>query len=193
MVEMNEVAHILKNATADSLIILDEVGRGTATFDGLSLAWAIAEHLVETPDIKAKTLFATHYHELTELEERYPEVFNLHVAVREQGDDVVFLHKILPGKADRSYGLHVAKIAGLPPHLLKRAAIILGELENSPTQRKIVKAVDANMLQPSLFDTQSTHPIFKELEELDLDNLAPRQAMDYLYDLISRVKATKII
>jgi len=193
MVEMNEVAHILKNATADSLIILDEVGRGTATFDGLSLAWAIAEYLVENPDIKAKTLFATHYHELTELEERYPEVFNLHVAVREQGDDVIFLHKILPGKADRSYGLHVAKIAGLPPHLLKRAAIILGELENSPTQRKIVKAVDANMLQPSLFDNQSTHPIFKELEELDLDNLAPRQAMDYLYDLVSRVKATKII
>ncbi|UWG99135.1 DNA mismatch repair protein MutS [Dehalobacter sp. DCM] len=193
MVEMNEVAHILDHATTNSLVILDEVGRGTATFDGLSLAWAIAEYIVETPDLKAKTLFATHYHELTELEERYPEVFNLHVAVKEQGDDVVFLHKILPGKADRSYGLHVAKIAGLPVYLLKRAAMILSELENSPTQRKIVKAVNANMLQPSLFEMQGSHPLLKEIEELDLDNLSPRQAMDYLYDLIARIRATKTI
>lgn len=193
MVEMNEVAHIIKNATHDSLIILDEVGRGTATFDGLSLAWAIAEHLIENDSLKAKTLFATHYHELTQLEERYTDVFNLHVAVKEQGEDMVFLHKILPGKADRSYGLHVAKIAGLPTPLLKRAAILLGELENSPIERKIVKAVDANLLQPSLFEVQQIHPLLKEVEELDIDNFSPRQALDYLYDLINRIHSSQII
>lgn len=193
MVEMNEVAHILRNATENSLIVLDEVGRGTATFDGLSLAWAIAEFLVDNTRLKAKTLFATHYHELTQLEERYPDVFNLHVAVKEQGDDVVFLHKILPGKADRSYGLHVAKIAGLPPVLLKRAKHILTELENTSTQRKLAKAADSGLLQPSLFEAQLEHPLLKELEELDIDNLSPRQAMDYLYDLVNRVRVEKII
>lgn len=193
MVEMNEVAHILKNATNNSLVILDEVGRGTATFDGLSLAWAIAECLVENSSIKAKTLFATHYHELTQLEERYPEIFNLHVAVKEHGEDMVFLHKILPGKADRSYGLHVAKIAGLPVPLLKRAAIILNELENSSTQRKIVKAVDSNLLQPSLFDIPHTHPLLKEIGELDINNITPRQALEYLYDLINRIHSSQTI
>lgn len=193
MVEMNEVAHILKHATNNSLIILDEVGRGTATFDGLSLAWAIAEYLLENEHLQAKTLFATHYHELTQLEERYPAVFNLHVAVKEQGEDVVFLHKILPGKADRSYGLYVAKIAGLPLPLLKRAAVILKELENSSTQRKIVKAADSNLLQPSLFEIPLTHPLLKEIEELDIDNLSPRQALEYLYDLVNRIHSSQII
>jgi len=193
MVEMNEVAHILKHATDQSLIILDEVGRGTATFDGLSLAWAIAEYLVENDRLKAKTLFATHYHELTQLEERCPEVFNLHVAVKEQGENVIFLHKILSGKADRSYGLHVAKIAGLPGSLLKRAAAILGELENSSTQRKLVKAADAKLIQQSLFEIPNTHPLLQEICELDIDNLSPRQALDYLYDLANRIQASKII
>lgn len=193
MVEMNEVAHILKNATNNSLIILDEVGRGTATFDGLSLAWAIVEYLLENENIRAKTLFATHYHELTQLEERYPTAFNLHVAVKEQGEDVVFLHKILPGKADRSYGLYVAKIAGLPSSLLKRAAVILKELENSSTQRKIVKAADSNLLQPALFEIPLAHPLLKEIEELDTDNLSPRQALEYLYDLVNRIHSSKII
>jgi len=193
MVEMNEVAHILANASRNSLIILDEVGRGTATFDGLSLAWAIAEYLVENDALQTKTLFATHYHELTQLEERYPQVYNLHVAVKEKGDDVVFLHKILPGKADRSYGIQVAKIAGLPPSLLKRAAAILAELENSSTGNKLVKAADVNLLQPSLFDIPRTHPILKEIEELDADSISPRQALDYLYDLINRVHSSQII
>ncbi|HHV65048.1 MAG TPA: DNA mismatch repair protein MutS [Peptococcaceae bacterium] len=193
MVEMNEVAYILKNATKDSLIILDEVGRGTATFDGLSLAWAIAEYILDNESLKTKTLFATHYHELTQLEERNPAVFNLHVAVKEQGEDIIFLHKILPGKADRSYGLQVAKIAGLPKPLLQRAALILGELEKSSVQRKVVKAVDSHFLQPSLFDTTQTHPLLKEIEELDLDNLTPRQALDYLYDLASRIHNSQII
>jgi len=193
MVEMNEVAHILKNSTKNSLIILDEVGRGTATFDGLSLAWSIAEYLVENETLKSKTLFATHYHELTQLEETFPGVFNLHVAVREKGDDIVFLHKILPGRADRSYGIQVARIAGLPQPLLRRAGVILRELENSSSGEKLIKAADASLLQPSLFEIPQTHPILKEIEELDTDNLTPRQALDYLYDLVNRLNATKII
>lgn len=193
MVEMNEVAHIIKNATNNSLIILDEVGRGTATFDGLSLAWAIAEHLIENDSLQSKTLFATHYHELTQLEERYPSVFNLHVAVKEQGEDVVFLHKILPGKADRSYGLHVAKIAGLPNSLLKRAAVILQELENSSPQSKLAKAADLNLLQPALFETPQLHPLLQEIEDLDIDNLSPRQALEYLYDIVNRLHASRVI
>jgi len=193
MVEMNEVAYILKHATSKSLIILDEVGRGTATFDGLSLAWSIAEYLIQNNSLKTKTLFATHYHELTQLEERFPQVFNLHVAVKEKGDDIVFLYKILPGKADRSYGIQVAKIAGLPAPLLKRAAAILRELESSPTSGKLVKAVDANALQPSLFELPQVHPILKELEELDVDNLTPRQALEYLYDIVNRIRSSKIM
>jgi len=193
MVEMNEVAHILKNASPNSLVILDEIGRGTATFDGLSLAWAIAEYLVENSSLQAKTLFATHYHELTRLEERYGQIFNLHVAVKEKGDDVVFLYKILPGKADRSYGIQVAKIAGLPQTLLLRAAAILRELENSSPQGNLLKAVDASLLQPSLFEIPQTHPLLQEIEELDVDSLTPRQALEYLYDLTNRIQSSKII
>jgi len=193
MVEMNEVAHILKYATKDSLIILDEVGRGTATFDGLSLAWAITEYLIENESLKTKTLFATHYHELTQLEERYSEVFNLHIAVKEQGDDVVFLHKILPGRADRSYGLHVAKIAGLPLPLLKRAAMILDELENTSASPKKMKAVDPHLTQQSLFEIPKKHPLLQEIGELDIDRLSPRQALDYLYDLADRIHTAQIL
>ncbi|KUO62726.1 MAG: DNA mismatch repair protein MutS [Gracilibacter sp. BRH_c7a] len=192
MVEMTEVAHILNNATDNSLIILDEVGRGTATFDGLSLAWAITEFLVENPSLKAKTLFATHYHELTELEEMYPEVFNLHVAVREQEENIVFLHKILPGKVDKSYGLYVAKIAGLPLPILKRAAIILAELENSSTQRNL-QEINSELLQPSLFPVPKNHPLLEEISKLDVDSLTPRQALEYLYDLTYRVHSSQVI
>jgi len=192
MVEMTEVAHILNNATDNSLIILDEVGRGTATFDGLSLAWAITEFLVENPSLKAKTLFATHYHELTELEEMYPEVFNLHVAVREQEENIVFLHKILPGKVDKSYGLYVAKIAGLPLPILKRAAIILAELENSSTQRNL-QEINSELLQPSLFPVPKNHPLLEEIAVLDVDSLTPRQALEYLYDLTYRVHSSQVI
>lgn len=192
MVEMTEVAHILSNATNNSLIILDEVGRGTATFDGLSLAWAITEFLVENPSLKAKTLFATHYHELTELEEMYPEVFNLHVAVRDQEENIVFLHKILPGKVDKSYGLYVAKIAGVPLPILKRAAIILGELENTSTQRNL-QDIKTELLQPSLFPVPKTHPLLEEIAKLDVDSLTPRQALEYLYDLTYRVHSSQVI
>lgn len=193
MVEMNEVAHILGNATGNSLIILDEVGRGTATYDGLSLAWAITEYLIENQSLKAKTLFATHYHELTQLEELYSEVFNLHVAVKEQGGEIAFLHKILPGKVDRSYGLHVAKIAGLPMPILQRAAVILHELEESSSPAKITKASDSRLIQSSLFDIPQTHPLLDEIAQLDTDNLTPRQALDYLYDLVNRVRVSRMM
>lgn len=193
MVEMNEVAFILQNATSRSLIILDEVGRGTATYDGLSLAWAIVEYLAGDPESRPLTLFATHYHELTGLETIFPEVFNLHVAVREKGSDILFLHKILSGKADRSYGLHVAKIAGLPIQLLKRAESILRDLEKNSGETYPEKATRVEVLQPSLFDKEEIHPLLKEIEEIDLDSMTPKQSLDYLYDLISRIKSSKAI
>ncbi|ADY56068.1 DNA mismatch repair protein MutS [Syntrophobotulus glycolicus DSM 8271] len=193
MVEMNEVAFILQNAASRSLIILDEVGRGTATYDGLSLAWAIVEYLAGNPTAQPLTLFATHYHELTALETMFPAVFNLHVAVREKGSDILFLHKILPGKADRSYGLHVAKIAGLPLDLLKRAESILRELESLSGETYPDKATRVEVLQPSLFDQEEVHPLLKEVEEIDLDRMTPKQAMDYLYDLVSRIRSSKVL
>jgi DNA mismatch repair protein MutS len=129
MVEMEETANILNHATPRSLIILDEIGRGTSTFDGISIAWAVAEHLHNTPAVKARTLFATHYHELTDLAAAMKGVKNCNVLVREQGDRVVFLRKIVPGAADKSYGIHVARLAGLPSEVIDRAREILGNLE----------------------------------------------------------------
>jgi DNA mismatch repair protein MutS len=129
MVEMQETANILNNATARSLIVLDEIGRGTSTFDGISLAWAVAEFLHNTPRVKAKTLFATHYHELTDLALTLDGVRNYSVQVREQGDGIVFLRTIRPGCADKSYGIHVARLAGLPADVIARAREILGNLE----------------------------------------------------------------
>ena len=135
MVEMQETAHILSGATSRSLVVLDEVGRGTATFDGLSIAWAVAEHLATSPRARPKTLFATHYHELTDLADGVPGVVNAHVAVQEWKDDIVFLHKILPGRSDRSYGIHVARLAGLPPAVVARARDILRALEQDELSR----------------------------------------------------------
>jgi DNA mismatch repair protein MutS len=129
LVEMQETANILNNATARSLIVLDEIGRGTSTFDGISIAWAVAEHLHNAPGLKAKTLFATHYHELTDLQLTMRGVKNYNVAVREQGDRIVFLRKILPGGADKSYGIQVARLAGLPPAVIERAREVLANLE----------------------------------------------------------------
>ncbi|MDR1604362.1 MAG: DNA mismatch repair protein MutS [Gracilibacteraceae bacterium] len=188
MVEMREVAHILSRATADSLVVLDEVGRGTATFDGLSLAWALAEHLTAGP-VLPKTLFATHYHELTRLEGSRPGLFNLHVAVAEEAGDIVFLHKILPGSMGRSYGLQVAKLAGLPPELLERAARILAELENSEQHRRKLRSAQAKPVQPSLFAAPPPPepPVLKELRALNPEDLSPRQALDYLYELRGRL------
>jgi DNA mismatch repair protein MutS len=134
MVEMTETAAILHKATSRSLVILDEIGRGTSTYDGISLAWSIAEYLLNTPNKQAKTLFATHYFELTRLEQRFPKAVNYNVAVLEEGDHVVFLRKIIRGSADRSYGIHVARLAGLPAPVLKRAQEILHLLEDKERQ-----------------------------------------------------------
>ncbi len=192
MVEMQEVAHILKYATGKSLIILDEIGRGTATFDGLSIAWAVTEHLVQHPEFNPKTLFATHYHELTQLQDDFPKIFNLHVAVKERGEDIVFLHKILPGRADRSYGIQVARLAGLPKELLQRAKALLLDLEASelaPTMNDTLNPVT----QFSLFDIPQTHPLLQEINQLQLEDMTARQALQYLFDLRERIQSLDTI
>lgn len=172
MVEMVEVANILNNATPDSLIILDEIGRGTSTYDGLSIAQAVTEYLCEK--VGARTLFATHYHELTALAEDLPGLFNLCVSVMESGDTVVFLKKVLPGKADRSYGIHVAQLAGIPRKIIDRANDILITLEQESTDQPPAVA------QMSLF-AEEPNPIWEELQEVDIDSLSPRQALELLY------------
>jgi DNA mismatch repair protein MutS len=186
MVEMQEVSHILKYATGKSLIILDEIGRGTATYDGLSIAWAVAEHLVQRLEFHPKTLFATHYHELTQLQDDFLGLFNLHVGVKEQGEDIVFLHKILPGKADRSYGIQVARLAGLPQELLQRAKILLLELESSEPVHAVSDPVNV-VTQISLFDVPQTHPLLLEINQLPLEDMTARQALQYLFDLRERI------
>lgn len=191
MVEMREVAYILNHLTDHSLVILDEVGRGTATFDGLSIAWAVTEFLA-SQKVKPKTLFATHYHELTALEESFPGVFNLHVGVREHGEDIIFLHKIISGRADRSYGIQVAKLAGLPAALLQRAKIILHELETSSLLKEESFRPETST-QLALFEAPVLHPLLQEISEMDLDNLSPRQALEYLYDLRERISAVRTL
>jgi len=172
MVEMVEVANILNNATADSLIILDEIGRGTSTYDGLSLAQAVSEYIVN--HIKARTLFATHYHELTQLEETLPGVINLSVSVQDSGDSVIFLKRVLPGRADRSYGLHVAQLAGVRKEVIYRAQEILRELETKSSKRSL-EVVE----QPSLFAAED--PVIQQLRLLNPDELTPREALALIY------------
>jgi len=173
MVEMVEVANILHNASLGSLVILDEIGRGTSTFDGLSIARAVSEDLANR--IKARTLFATHYHELTSLAEDTNGIVNLSVSVKETGDTVVFLKKVLPGKADKSYGIHVASLAGLPGTVLKRAEEILNQLENRPQEASASLVFE----QPALFAAEN--PLLTELRRLDVDSLSPREALNILY------------
>ena len=192
MVEMKEVAHILNYATEKSLIILDEIGRGTATFDGLSIAWAVTEHLVQNPAFNPKTLFATHYHELTHLQDDFPGLFNLHVGVKERGEDIIFLHKILSGKADRSYGIQVARLAGLPQVLLQRAKTLLLELESSEPSHAISDSPNV-VTQFSLFDVPQTHPLLQEIDQLSLEDMTARQALQYLFDLRERIQSWEII
>ncbi|HEY8909265.1 MAG TPA: DNA mismatch repair protein MutS [Desulfosporosinus sp.] len=188
MVEMQEVAHILKYATGKSLIILDEIGRGTATFDGLSIAWAVTEYLVQHPEFNPKTLFATHYHELTQLEDDFPKIFNLHVAVKERGEDIVFLHKILPGRADHSYGIQVARLAGLPQELLQRAKALLLEFESSGLAHAMSETPNL-VTQIALFDVPQTHPLLQEINKLQLEDMTARQALQYLFDLRERIQS----
>jgi DNA mismatch repair protein MutS len=186
MVEMVETANILNHATSRSLIIFDELGRGTSTYDGLSIAWAVIEYIHNHPRLRAKTLFATHYHELTELAERLPHVVNYNVAVAEQGDTVVFLHKIVPGAADKSYGIHVAQLAGLPRPIIHRAEEILADLEaasDSPTMLwpDSGRANEPAVVQLSLFG--EPHPAVDALKKLDINALSPLEALNKLYEL----------
>jgi len=189
MVEMQETANILHCASSRSLVILDEIGRGTATFDGLSLAWAVAEHLASNPRARPKTIFATHYHELTDLADAIPGVANFHVVVREWKDDLVLLRKVVPGRADRSYGIQVARLAGLPAAVVARAREILTGLERDELSRggrpSLSGTPSASQQQLGLFvaPTGADDPVRRRLREIDIDNLTPRQALTLLADL----------
>ena len=203
MVEMNEVANILRNATSKSLLILDEIGRGTSTFDGLSIAWAVVEHISNSKLLGAKTLFATHYHELTELEGKIDNVNNYCIAVKEKGDDIVFLRKIVKGGADKSYGIQVAKLAGVPDSVINRAKEIVEELVNADITARVKKIAvqgenqkkkpqkkldEVDLAQFSLFDTVKDDDVLKELKELDISHMTPIDAMNKLYQLQNKLK-----
>jgi DNA mismatch repair protein MutS len=180
MVEMTEAANILNNATARSFIILDEIGRGTSTYDGLSIAWAVAEFIHNHPELGAKTLFATHYHELVDLAGILPRVNNFNVAVAEEGDKVIFLHKIVPGGTDRSYGIHVAQLAGLPKSVIVRAQEVLAELESHASKKGKIPRRRAS-LQIPLFPKDSL--LADEISRLDIDSMSPLEAITKLYEL----------
>jgi DNA mismatch repair protein MutS len=190
MVEMAETANILNNATPRSLIILDEIGRGTSTYDGLAIARAVAEYIHSSPRLGAKTLFATHYHEMVELAGFLPRVKNFNVAVSEEGGEVTFLHRIIPGGVDRSYGIHVGKLAGLPKSVVRRAQEVLDELEedsraagkSAPRKRRKQEP----SVQMSFFGPKS--PLADELEKLDIESLTPLQALTKLYELQKKAK-----
>lgn len=204
MVEMTEVANILRNATSKSLLILDEIGRGTSTFDGLSIAWAVVEYISDTHLLGAKTLFATHYHELTELEGKIENVNNYCIAVKEKGDDIVFLRKIVKGGADKSYGIQVAKLAGVPDIVIERAKEIVEELSDedittrvseiavkeheSKKKSKVKKYDEVDIAQMSLFDTVKDGDVLEELKNIDVGNLTPIDALNTIYRLQNKLK-----
>jgi DNA mismatch repair protein MutS len=204
MVEMTEVANILRNATPDSLLILDEIGRGTSTFDGLSIAWAVVEHIANTKILGAKTLFATHYHELTELEGSLDGVNNYCIAVKEKGDDIVFLRKIVRGGADKSYGIQVARLAGVPDTVINRAKELVAELSSADISQKAKdiavysekggkikeeyrKVDELEVKQMSLFDTVSDDSIVEEIRGLDIGRMTPIDALNILYKLQGKI------
>ena len=209
LVEMNETANILNNATRNSLVIFDEVGRGTSTFDGLSIAWAVSEYLLDEKRMGAKTLFATHYHELVELASKYKRAKNYNVAVHEDGQKVTFLRKVVPGGADQSYGIHVARLAGLPQVVITRAQQILEVLEQhnlsveadgatgqppkahptlpKPRRRVSRKTLQSDSLQMALF-TPKTHPLVEEIRQLELTQVTPLDAVNILYDLKAKAE-----
>ena len=187
MVEMVETAEILHHATHRSLLILDEIGRGTSTYDGLAIAWAIVEYLHNHPRLKPRTLFATHYHELVGLADMLPLVANYNVAVAEEGDRVVFLHQIVPGGADRSYGIHVAQLAGLPRDVVQRANDILRDLEqHAPTTAVELSRFNSGQ-QIALFPESS--PFLDELKTLDVNSMTPLEAINKLYEWKRRYAA----
>ena len=203
MVEMTEVANILRNATSKSLLVLDEIGRGTSTFDGLSIAWAVVEYISDPKLLGAKTLFATHHHELTELEGKIDNVNNYCIAVKEKGDDIVFLRKIVAGGADKSYGIQVAKLAGVPDLVIERAKEIVEELSDEdittrvqeisskaqvPKRKKVKRYDEVDMAQFSLFDTVKDDDVLTELKELDVSNMTPMDALNTIYRLQNKLK-----
>ena len=211
MVEMTEVANILRNATRNSLLVLDEIGRGTSTFDGLSIAWAVIEHISNTKLLGAKTLFATHYHELTELEGTIGGVNNYCIAVKEQGDDIVFLRKIVKGGADKSYGIQVAKLAGVPDSVIRRAKELVEELSTADitahareiaemsagaashktgaaSHKAVAKPDEVDLNQLTIFDTVKDDDIIRELGGLELHSMTPIDALNTLYRLQTKLK-----
>ncbi|MGN0370582.1 MAG: DNA mismatch repair protein MutS [Butyrivibrio sp.] len=204
MVEMTEVANILRNATSDSLLILDEIGRGTSTYDGLSIAWAVVEHISNPKLLGAKTLFATHYHELTELEGTIDSVNNYCIAVKEQGDDIVFLRKIVKGGADKSYGIQVAKLAGVPDSVIARAKEIVAELADNDISMKAKeiarlgipkeslkipeKVGKEQYVQMSLFDAVNNDDIIDEIKDMELSKMTPIEALNALYGIQDKIK-----
>jgi DNA mismatch repair protein MutS len=193
LVEMQEAANILNNATSESLILLDEIGRGTSTFDGISIAWAITEYLHEHPELKAKTLFATHYHELNEMSEIFPRIKNYKVEVREYGDKVIFLHKVNSGGADHSYGIQVAQMAGLPQFVINRAKEVLKNLESKELtpyeerKEKLSKMKSEIQNQINLFEVQDDK-LRGEIDEIKIDELTPLEALNKLNELKKKVK-----
>jgi DNA mismatch repair protein MutS len=209
MVEMIETAHILNNATDRSLLILDEIGRGTSTYDGVSIAWAVCEYLGKTTGPRPKTLFATHYHELTALEETITGVKNYNVMVKEYSDEIVFIRKIAPGGADRSYGIHVGKLAGLPEEVILSAQKILNELENGkdeaeeeekhakvtfsvvPSHEKDREKKSHDLHELPLFGAlRPEHPLIQEIKDLDIQNLTPLEALNRLNQLKEKARAS---
>jgi DNA mismatch repair protein MutS len=201
MVEMLETANILYHATSRSLILLDEIGRGTSTFDGLSLAWAIAEYLHEKEEVRAKTLFATHYHELTELTMTLNRIKNYHVTVKEWKDDIIFLRKIVSGPSDQSYGIHVAKLAGIPRLVIDRAKEVLFNLEKKELDgtgapkiayRSAQKRDDSQML---LFAEDKEYELLREIRDqiqaLDLESMTPLEALNLLAEVHRKVKGSQ--
>jgi DNA mismatch repair protein MutS len=184
MVEMVETANILNHATPQSLLILDEVGRGTSTYDGMAIAWAVVEYLHNHPERRARTLFATHYHELIEMEEHLPHVRNFNLAVAEEGHDVVFLHKVVPGGADRSYGIHVARLAGIPSPVVHRAEGLLEELESGEF-RPGTQTQEPELFQPMLIAQEP--PVVEALRQIDVNSLTPLDAITKLYELQKQV------
>ena len=198
MVEMNETASIINNLTSRSLVLLDEIGRGTSTYDGISIAWSIAEFLHESPH-QPKTLFATHYHELNELEEKLPRVKNYHITNKEIGNKIIFLRKLSRGGSTHSFGIHVAKMAGMPPSLLSRANEILIQLESKHLDQSTssgeslsekVKSISNTKLQLSIFDAHSEtfEEIRKLLDGIDINRLTPVEALLKIQEIKNRLK-----
>jgi DNA mismatch repair protein MutS len=189
MVEMNEVANILKDATPKSLVILDEIGRGTSTYDGLSIAWAVADYIADKEKIGCKTLFATHYHELTSMEDEIEGIVNYNIAAKKRGDNITFLRKIIKGSTDDSYGIEVAKLAGLPNEVIKRAKEVLATVEQTAkalsTSNIVQEEKDETLIS---FDDCINEQVIEELKAIDINTLSPYEAMSFLYGLQKRLK-----